>query len=85
MSLSPQDFPWAAPSGNPFGSGTYFTVYPSSRPNTDIKYISGNVRISYWTYTFQDSKTTKQQSKCNLQGCLYNQTNSGIILSREGR
>ena len=27
--------PSGFPSENPLGSGTYFTVYPSCRPNTD--------------------------------------------------
>ena len=35
-SLRPQEIPWAPPSGSPSCSGyIYFTVYPSSRPNTD--------------------------------------------------
>ena len=38
MFLSPQDFPRAAPLGNPLSSWTYFTVYPYSCPNTDTIY-----------------------------------------------
>ena len=38
MSLSPQDFPQAAPSGNPLDSGTYFTVYSDLSPYTDTVY-----------------------------------------------
>ena len=34
-----QEFPLALPSGTPSGEGVYFTVYSSSRPNTDTVYI----------------------------------------------
>ena len=41
-----QELPWALPSETPSGEGVYFSVYPSSRPNTDtvniVDTISGS-------------------------------------------
>ena len=38
-----QEFPRALPSGTPSGGGVYFTVYPSSRPNTDTVFFIGPI------------------------------------------